>query len=181
MWLRLYSMLLIKTILLIGMTLTGGKGHAQPTDGGQEPIVIYVSKLKHILQVKRGDTVLEAYKCVLGGDPINDKKFEGDQCTPEGVFHIISKVPHRSWDVFMGIDYPTTDSWRKFERNKAMSKVPHNARIGGSIGIHGVPEGRSDLIDKNINWTLGCISLRNADVEKLYKLVDVGTEVIIIK
>ena len=181
MSLRLYSMLFIKALLLISMTLTGSKGHAQPADGGQKPIVIYVSKLNHILQIKRGDTVLEAYKCVLGGNPVSDKKFEGDQCTPEGVFHINSKGPHRSWDVFMGIDYPTTDSWRKFEQNKVMSKVPPNARIGGSIGIHGVPEGRNDLIEKNINWTLGCISLRNVDVEKLYKLVDVGTEVIITK
>ena len=178
---RLYGMLFFKAILLISITLTGGKGYAQPTDSVQEPIVIYVSKLKHILQVKRGDSLLEAYKCVLGGNPVSDKKFEGDQCTPEGIFYISSKGLHRSWDVFMGIDYPTTDSWRKFEQNKAMGKVPPNARIGGSIGIHGLPSGHTDWIDKNVNWTLGCISLRNADVEKLYKLVEIGTEVIITK
>ena len=144
-------------------------------------VSIYISKIAHTLTLKIGDFTLKEYKCVFGGNPISDKKCEGDQCTPEGVFHIQSKYPHSDWDKFMWIDYPNKESWRKFETNKQQGKVPHNATIGGSIGIHGVPNNRSDLIDKSINWTLGCISLKDEDVDEIYNYVSAGTEVIITK
>jgi murein L,D-transpeptidase YafK len=128
-----------------------------------------------------GKVELKKYDCVFGGNPIDDKKYEGDKCTPEGVFHIQAKYPHQDWNKFILIDYPTAQSWKKFEANKAHGKIPFGAQIGGSIGIHGVPAKKEYLIDKTINWTLGCISLRNADVDEIYRYVKVGTKVTIAK
>lgn len=144
-------------------------------------IEVYINKSDYTLTLQVGDLQLKRYKCVFGANPVSDKKYEGDKCTPEGVFHILAKYPHPDWNKFMLIDYPTKQSWEKFQANKAHGKLPPGASIGGSIGIHGVPGNKSYLIDKRINWTLGCISLSNADVEEIYKYVDVGTKVTIFK
>ena len=155
------------------------KLHALRLD--KSDIEIYIDKTEHTLTLKAGKNELKQYKCVFGGNPRDDKKYEGDKCTPEGVFHILAKYPHPDWHKFMLIDYPTPQSWKKFEANKAHGKIPHGATIGGSIGIHGVPAGKNYLIDKTINWTLGCISLRNEDVEEIYRYVDIGTKITIAK
>jgi lipoprotein-anchoring transpeptidase ErfK/SrfK len=48
------------------------------------------------------------------------------------------------------------------------------------VGIHGVPDGYDDAIDKRTNWTLGCISLKSDDVKELYDFVRVGSPVTIV-
>jgi lipoprotein-anchoring transpeptidase ErfK/SrfK len=35
------------------------------------------------------------------------------------------------------------------------------------------------MIDRYKNWTMGCISMKNGDVEDLYKYVTAGTRVTI--
>ncbi|MBS1686924.1 MAG: L,D-transpeptidase [Bacteroidetes bacterium] len=144
-------------------------------------VTIHISKLGHTLTLSIGDHTLREYPCVFGGDPVSDKKYEGDQCTPEGTFHVLSKYPHRSWEKFIWIDYPTADSRRKYEANRRRGQIPGGRGIGGSIGIHGVPDHHDYLIDKSINWTLGCISLRTADINEIYQYVHAGTEVVIAK
>jgi lipoprotein-anchoring transpeptidase ErfK/SrfK len=43
-----------------------------------------------------------------------------------------------------------------------------------------VPEGKDFLIDRSINWTQGCVSLKNKDVAEVYELVQKGTVVEIV-
>ncbi|MDY6782189.1 MAG: L,D-transpeptidase [Cyanobacteriota bacterium] len=57
--------------------------------------------------------------------------------------------------------------------------MPWNARVGSEIGIHGIPNGSGDLIETRRNWTLGCISLKNEDVDELYAILQVGNRVAI--
>jgi murein L,D-transpeptidase YafK len=144
-------------------------------------IKVIIDKSDYTLQVFTADTLVKTYPVVFGGNPVDDKLREGDQCTPEGTFHIFSKYPHKSWTKFIWIDYPTADSKKKHNQAKADGKIPKNARIGGEIGIHGVPNGNDFAIDKKINWTLGCISLKNADVDEIYPYFNKKTEIIIQK
>ena len=144
-------------------------------------IEIYIDKTEHKLTLQVDRVTIKEYKCVFGGNPVDDKMCEGDKCTPEGVFHIIDKHPHPEWDKFMLIDYPTKQSRIKFESNKAHGKIPPYATIGGGVGIHGIPANKPYLIDKGINWTLGCISLSNEDIEEIYNWVGIGTKVTISK
>lgn len=81
----------------------------------------------------------------------------------------------------MWINYPTADSRRKHRKAKQQGIIPDSARIGGEIGIHGVPDGSDYLIDEKINWTLGCISLKNKDINELYEAIAAGTSLIISK
>ncbi len=138
-------------------------------------ISILIDKSDYQLQIFTADTLVKIYSIVLGGNPIDDKLREGDQCTPEGTFKIVSKYPHGSWSKFIWINYPTTDSWRKHKKAKADGIIPKNATIGGEIGIHGVPKGTDVMIKTRINWTLGCISLTNTDVNEIYPFIDKNT------
>jgi lipoprotein-anchoring transpeptidase ErfK/SrfK len=48
---------------------------------------------------------------------------------------------------------------------------------GGMVGIHGSD---SEILNQlGVNWTFGCVSLANHDVEKLYAEVSEGTPVLI--
>jgi murein L,D-transpeptidase YafK len=144
------------------------------------PITLLIDKTHHRLFVLNGRRIAKTYPCVFGGDPVNDKRFEGDSRTPEGNFKISRKYPHRLWSRFMLLNYPITSSWAKFRRAKREHRIPPNATIGGLVGIHGVPAGYDSVIDRGQNWTLGCISLKTADIKDLYSLCKVGTPVRII-
>jgi len=146
-----------------------------------DEIFILIDKSDYKLSLKAGDSILKEYPVVFGGNPDDDKLMQGDQCTPEGVFAIRDKYPHKNWRKFIWIDYPNDDSWRKFNRAKKEGKIPENAKIGGEIGIHGVPDSYEYAITMKYNWTLGCISMRNNDVDEVYNTVQKGTKIIIQK
>ena len=174
----LFTLLSLRSEAQIKLTIDQ-KLHAFQLD--REDIEVYIDKTEYTLTLKVGAQELKQYKCVFGGNPLDDKKYEGDKCTPEGVFHIQAKYPHPQWSKFILIDYPNKQSWKKFEANKAHGKLPFGATIGGAVGIHGVPANKDYLIEKGINWTLGCISLATKDIEEIYLYINVGTKVTIAK
>jgi len=143
-------------------------------------ISLHIDKSDRKLQVLSDSVVIKIYPVVLGGNPVGDKRMEGDQKTPEGRFQIRSLYPHARWSKFLWIDYPTAESEQKFEQAKASGEIPSDATIGGEIGIHGVPEGMDHWIDAGENWTLGCISLKNVHIDEIYDEVRKGTVVIIV-
>jgi murein L,D-transpeptidase YafK len=146
---------------------------------GGKPIVIVVHKLSRKLTLYRGITPLKTYAVVLGNDPYNDKLCQGDTCTPEGVYHVVSKYPHQRWSHFILLDYPNTQNWLKFGRAKKVGRVSPEADIGGAIGIHGTEDPLKNLTGQN--WTKGCISLLNRDLEEIYPLINKKTLVVIKK
>jgi murein L,D-transpeptidase YafK len=127
------------------------------------------------------DTVLKRYPCVLGENPVGDKFMQGDRRTPEGVFTFRGKRVHDQWHKFIWIDYPNAESWRRFRERRAAGLIPDGADIGGEIGIHGVPEGMDDWIVQGVDWTWGCIALRNADVDEIHPFVRVERTTITIE
>ena len=139
-------------------------------------ISVLVDKSDYTIMAMHNDTVLITYPCVFGFNAIDDKAQEGDGCTPEGSFGIRSKRKHRSWKYFIWIDYPNQESWSKFKRRKGEGAIPSDATIGSEIGIHGVPEGMDYMIADKTNWTLGCVSLTNRDIEDLYNSIGEKTK-----
>jgi len=146
---------------------------------GNKPTVIVVNKLKRKLTIYQGLTPLKTYPVVLGNDPYNDKLRQGDTCTPEGVYRVRAKYPHPKWDAFIWLDYPNTQNWLKFGRAKEAGRLPPDADIGGQIGIHGTEDPLKNLTGEN--WTKGCVSLLNKDLEEIYPLVNDQTLVVIRK
>jgi murein L,D-transpeptidase YafK len=140
---------------------------------------VSISKAKYILEIRSGNRIVKSYPVVFGFNPVEDKLAEGDGCTPEGKFKIRAKYPHKSWSKFIWIDYPNKSSWQKHQIAITTGIIPKNSKIGGSVGIHGVPKDADYLIDQKQNWTLGCISLKNKDINEIYDFVLSTTEIII--
>lgn len=155
--------------------------HERVKAGPEGTIYIIIDKSDYELQVYDDKGWYATYPVVFGSSSLDDKEMEGDRKTPEGTFKVISKKTHPKWDRFMMLDYPTKESVEKFNERKRSGQIPGNASIGGGVGIHGTWPHEDYQVDKFKNWTNGCVSLKNEDVEDLYNYVPVGTKVIIRK
>jgi murein L,D-transpeptidase YafK len=144
---------------------------------GSKPTIIMVRKQDRRLTVYRGLTRIKSYPVVLGANPRNDKLSQGDLCTPEGVYRVVTKFEHPRWDKFILLDYPNTQNWLNFNRAKQAGRLSYDAQIGGEIGIHGTHDPMMNVMGEN--WTLGCVSLLNHHIEEIYPLVGDNTLVVI--
>ncbi len=140
-----------------------------------------VRKTERTLSLYEGSQLVKTYPVVLGKDPVWAKLYQGDHRTPEGEYHISKKYFHPFWSRFMMLDYPTEANQEIYTWSRENGLLPARGRggpgIGGAIGIHGTEN--ESLNRRGVNWTEGCISLFNRDVEELYDLVAVGTRVLI--
>lgn len=145
------------------------------------PVKIVIDKSEYELHVYDAKGWYATYPVVFGANPLADKKMEGDKLTPEGEYHVVAKRPHQKWSRFLAIDYPNAADKARFEARKQRGEIPRNASPGGGIGIHGTWPNDDFMIDRYKNWTNGCISLKNGDVQELYGYIPVGTPVVIRK
>lgn len=137
----------------------------------RDSLWFHVDKSERVFEVRNGTQLLKTYHCVLGEHPEGDKMKQGDRRTPEGTFTFRSKRRPHQWHVFIWIDYPNAESWRRFKERQQQGLIPQGADIGGEVGIHGVPEGKDAWIDRGADWTWGCIALRNDDVDEIYPFI----------
>ena len=156
------------TILAIGLTL--GLSACAPskfkTYHGPEVTRIVVAKAQRKMYLLHHEKVLEAYDIELGFAPEGQKLYEGDGKTPEGSFFIDRRNPNSEFHLSLGISYPTPAD---IERARAEGKSP-----GGDIFIHG---GRRPFDPKHPDWTAGCISVSDKEVEQIYAMVRDGTPI----
>lgn len=144
-------------------------------------VYLIVDKSDYELHIYDDEGWYATYPVVFGNKSLNDKMMEGDRNTPEGTFNITVKRPHHKWNKILLIDYPNKESWEKFNSRKAQGLIPQSARIGGNIGIHGTWPNDNIVVDNYKNWTQGCVSLRNRDLDEIYEFLKPGTKVIIRK
>jgi len=182
----LSSVVLGSGLMVINPSHTGTTSSAgssskrfRTNEGPAGGISIIIDKSDYSLSVYDDKGWYATYPVVFGNNSLEDKKMEGDKNTPEGTFRITSKRVHDKWYRFLGLDYPTKESWDKFKRRKQRGEIPASASIGGSIGIHGTWPHEDFVIDKYKNWTLGCISMKRDDVNEIYTYTPVGTKVVI--
>ncbi len=145
----------------------------QPID--KNKISILIEKSQHRLTLYYNLTPIKSYPVVFGGNPTGDKIREGDKKTPEGILQIKDLYPHPHWSKFLWLNYPNPQSWRNHLQAKINGELAWYIPVGGEVGIHGVPAGSDEMIDTKNNWTLGCPSLKNKDVDELYQFVQKGT------
>jgi len=143
---------------------------------------VNVFKKRHRLVVYYKGRLFKDYHAVFGRsfEP-GTKLWEGDRRTPEGVYTIIGRHPSRRWDWFLTLNYPNDIDRHRYEQLRDGGEVPSEdgrpVGVGGRIGIHGSDE--PELNRGDINWTTGCISVDDEDVEELKRLLPTGTVVII--
>tara|TARA_R110002094_G_scaffold58461_1_gene69512 strand:+ start:2313 stop:2810 length:498 start_codon:yes stop_codon:yes gene_type:complete len=128
---------------------------------GPEVTYVVVNKQNRQLLLLHRDKVLEEYPIWLGFAPVGHKNIEGDGRTPEGLYWIDRRNPNSRYHLSVGISYPNEEDRRKAAE---MGKSP-----GGDIFIHGQKTpGRKDKGD----WTWGCISVTNKQIEDIYAMVN---------
>jgi murein L,D-transpeptidase YafK len=146
----------------------------------EEPVFLIVDRMCRQLHVYRYGRLTKTYPVVLGRNP-GRKLYAGDRRTPIGLYMISGKAPHRKWENFMLLDYPTEYDVHRYWQHVAFGQVPKRGEgypgVGSEIGIHGTDKETFNQL--GINWTLGCISLFNHHMRELYKIAAVGTLVYI--
>jgi lipoprotein-anchoring transpeptidase ErfK/SrfK len=123
------------------------------------PFTVLVNKSQNVLFLKSGDEVLKIYHVSTGRNNI----------TPVGTFKIATKIEKPVWFKNGGAPIPSESPENELgSRWMGFDTDPH-------YGIHGTlhPEAIGQQV------TDGCVRLKNEDVEELFDIIPVGTQVII--
>lgn len=150
-------------------------GHTLPH--AENPYYIIIDKSDYELKVYDNEGWYATYPIVFGSKDLGDKMREGDKRTPTGNFKIIQKRINPKWGPQMLLDYPTPESYRRFNERKSQGLIPKNARIGNGIAIHATRPQEEWTVDNYYNWTDGCISVKYSEMQDLYSYIPVGTPV----
>lgn len=130
---------------------------------------VLVLKSAHQLQLIADGKPLRTYRISLGKNPRGTKLMEGDKRTPEGFYWVDWRKVSDRFNLAMHISYPNvTDSARS--RREGVSP-------GGMIMIHGTPDTYDypENLFHTLDWTDGCIAMRNMDMREVWGLVPDGT------
>ncbi|MGH8433900.1 MAG: L,D-transpeptidase family protein [Pseudomonas sp.] len=143
--------------------------NAAPTlDGKAVDKVLVVKSERKLLLMGHGE-VLKAYRVSLGKQPQGAKQREGDRRTPEGFYWIDWRKNSDKYNLAMHISYPNI----RDQANARKEGVPP----GGMIMIHGTPldEEYPEWYFHTLDWTEGCIAMKNSDMREIWSLVKDGT------
>jgi murein L,D-transpeptidase YafK len=132
-----------------------------------------VAKEAHLLTLYINGEPARTYAVDLGFNWIADKARAGDDATPEGRYHIVSRRGGGAFYKGLLLDYPNAEDREEFNRARRNGNLPQSAGIGGAIEIHG--EG-----GRGRDWTRGCVAVKNTDMDDLFRRVGVGTPVTIV-
>ncbi len=152
-------------------------GRSQHPDTEEISYSVVIDKSDYELMLYENGEWIATYPVVFGNKDQGDKMMEGDRRTPEGRFRITEKRRHSEWGFFLLLDYPNADSKTLFSDRKKLGQIPKTARIGGGIGIHGTRRNEEYAVDRFMNWTEGCISVKYSHISELYEMLPVGTPV----
>jgi murein L,D-transpeptidase YafK len=139
---------------------------------------LQVFKSRHRTEVYFKGRLFRVYHAVFGRGRLGGaKQWEGDSRTPEGAYLITEKRRSRRFDWFLKLNYPNGSDQERFARLRLAHEITAGIHEGGQVGIHGTDSPYLNVSD--VNWTLGCISVANSDIEEVARLLPVGTLVVI--
>ncbi|MDZ7344442.1 MAG: L,D-transpeptidase family protein [candidate division KSB1 bacterium] len=115
------------------------------------------------------------YEAEFGPRWLGHKTQKGDGATPEGRYYVTVKkgLGQSPYHKALEINYPNESDRQQFLAAQKNGKLSRSAHIGGSIQIHGHG-------GKGVNWTAGCVALKNEDMDQIFELTSIGTPVTIV-
>jgi murein L,D-transpeptidase YafK len=159
------------SIVILGGLVSGCASKPEPQVQYVDKVV--VRKAERKLQLIHDGDVYREYKVSLGDQPVGHKFREGDERTPEGDYILDWRNPNSSFHKSIHISYPNARD-RAFAR--AMGFSP-----GGMIMIHGLPNWlTSPAVARDydgVDWTNGCIAVKNHEMDEIWRLVRDGTPI----
>ena len=159
----------MKLRLATALALTAMTGAAQAEAPLTLPDIDYIRVVKSeraMTLYSGGQAVYVLHGIQLGDAPDGPKHFQGDERTPEGRYTIDYGNPGSAYHLSLHISYPSA---RDVAFARSQGRSP-----GGLIFIHGQP---NDWPAGRVSgdWTDGCISVSNEEIEALYEAVPDGT------
>lgn len=180
----------------------GGWSHIRTQDGARGYVAssalsnvwIRVSKSNKSLYVYRGTELVQKVAADFSYNAFADKERRGsstnpdDWRTPEGVFFVVNKNPNSKFYKAFVLNYPTAEDAERGRSQGLISQSeyaaivraeqeftmpPMHTALGGMIEIHGKGSGIGS------NWTQGCVAIHDNHMDQLWRLVEVGTPVLI--
>jgi murein L,D-transpeptidase YafK len=130
---------------------------------------VLVVKSAHQLQLISRGEALKTYRISLGKAPSGPKLQEGDQRTPEGFYWLDWRKTSDAYNLSMHISYPNISDSARARRE--------GVNPGSMIMIHGTPinDDYPEWYFHTLDWTNGCIAMRNSDIREVWDLVKDGT------
>lgn len=158
-------------------------------------IWLQAQKTKGRLNVFAGSRLIKSFPADFGHNTQDTMKVQRGTLTdkkhwvtPEGTFYIAQFNPQSEYYKAMILSYPTPQDAERGLEKKMITPAQHraileahanfrlppmNTALGGLIEIHGKGSGR------RMNWTQGCIALRDIYMDELWTLVPLGAPVVV--
>lgn len=153
------------------MLAAAGAAQAEaPADLPEVDLVRVDKTARTITLFERGRVIDTIEGIQLGDEPLGQKRFQGDERTPEGRYVIDYGNDRSAYHLSLHISYPNAA-----DRAFAAERGRHP---GGAIFIHGQPGGSAARLAGD--WTDGCIAVTNAEIEWLWQAVPDGTPIEIV-
>ncbi|MFJ3484912.1 murein L,D-transpeptidase family protein [Pseudomonas sp. NPDC090202] len=130
--------------------------------------VLVLKSARQLQLISHGEP-LKTYRISLGKYPKGPKLQEGDQRTPEGFYWLDWRKTSDAFNLSMHISYPNISDSARARRE--------GVNPGSMIMIHGTPinEEYPEWYFHTLDWTNGCIAMRNGDMREVWELVKDGT------
>lgn len=134
---------------------------------------VRVYKSKHKMEMLVHGKVVKSYSVMLGRGGKAPKRKAGDNLVPEGQYILDYKNPESLFYKSLHVSYPNDDDQR---RASELEVEP-----GGDIMIHGFPNRPSPFFKflkrvgliKLVDWTAGCISVDDHEMEEIFNDIEV--------
>lgn len=131
------------------------------------PDLVVVLKADRVMYLYRDGIPIREYSIQLGKAPTGHKVRQGDKRTPEGAYLLDWRNPDSRFYKSIHINYPNP---RDLRRVGGTGIDP-----GGQIMIHGQPS--YDTIEREGDWTDGCIAVSNEAMDELWEIIPQDTPI----
>jgi murein L,D-transpeptidase YafK len=155
---------------------------------------IEIRKREHLLVARCDPGPAIVMNVALGRDPVGTKVARGDFRTPEGTYAVSGRAEPSRFHRFIPIDYPSlrdadvalasgnltaAEHARIVARRRHDRPPPQDTALGGGLGLHG--EGpRWQNESAGLDWTFGCVAVRDVEIDFLAERVALGTPIRIV-
>ncbi len=144
---------------------------SQRTSASKSVDKILVIKSARRLELISDGKVIRSYRISLGKQPKGPKLQEGDKRTPEGLYWVDWRKRSDKFNLAMHINYPNISDAAKARRE--------GVNPGSMIMIHGTPDSEEnpEELFHTLDWTDGCIAMKNYEMREVWSMVKDGTMV----
>jgi murein L,D-transpeptidase YafK len=132
--------------------------------------IIVNKSSRELITYSKGE-IIKTFKISIGKNSTGKKEFKDDYKTPEGIYSISSKGPHKLFHKYLYVSYPN--------KNDILNAKKHRKDVGGQILIHGLHKSYAFIgkFHRFMDWTKGCMGMTNKEIDELYDAIDVGTPI----